>query len=203
MTLRGVIRHGGGVCILIFGIALVVYMVWSIVDTGHWNTLGAGFFGLLAIALGWTTLFPNTWEPIAVDPDDPFMTVAVERARSTLPRLIEGVREGRKHAMVKFPLVGAGGEVEQVWGVVHSLADETATVSLVSEPIDAPEGLEPRQPVALADVIDWMLVAGDGTTEGGFSHLAMLQVYKREKGTLPRGVKKDFESFKDLRLEDL
>ncbi len=90
-----------------------------------------------------------------------------------------------------------------IWGLVHGLEGETASVSLANEPICDQQGADPRRTVALADLEDWMLVDGQGRVEGGFSRLAMLQIYKRRQGYVPRRLVRTLEDCVDLRAAEL
>ena len=201
--IREILSRTFGVVSLILGLAFVVGAVWAIHDTSRWGYLGAAVAGLLFIGVGWSRLFPNVLEPMPVDSDDPLMLKANEQARRESNRLKRGLHEGRKQALLKFPLKTADGETEHIWAVIHSIDGETATITLANEPVGTLEDENPRQQVHMSDMEDWMLVDGDGKAEGGYTHLAMARIFKREKGYLPRAIKQGLRDFTDFRYEDV
>lgn len=203
--MREILSRSFGALIVLTGFAIVGYAAWSGYTSGRWSDLLPALLGLVFITVGWPRLFPDTFAPLPVNQDDPLMRAAIDQARREMRRLLDGVREGRKQAFVKFPMQTRSGEVEHIWGIVHSIDRQAALVSLANQPVDAPaEGQrDPRIRVEVSDVEDWMLVAGDGTTEGGYTTKAMAQIYKREKGYLPAALKKQLKVFKDFQLRDI
>ena len=191
-----------GSVFVLFGLVLLGGAAWAIHDTGKWSFAGAGILALVVIRAGWSRLFPNAYEPLAIDPDDPLFAAAAARARQEIERLERGLLEGGREAYVKFPAPNRAGGVEHVWALAHSLEGDSFTVTIVNEPLQPLEDGRPRQLVGKAEIDDWMLVASDGTTEGGYSHLAMAKRFRQEKGYLPSSVKKELRSFVDLDLED-
>ena len=200
-----VLSRSLGAVFMLLGIAASLGVVWSMIADGHWtlNKVGAMFLGLVMLAMGWARLFPNYYAPISVDHTDPVMQEAIDRARRELPRLRAALDEGRKQAFIKFPLKSSGGETEHIWGVVHSLSDEAAQVSLVNEPVHEPESKDLRFSVPLTDIEDWTLVDGGGAIDGGYTHVALARVYKREKGFVPHAMRKQLAEFRDLDLSQL
>jgi uncharacterized protein YegJ (DUF2314 family) len=168
------------------------------------KTAGAIVLSLVLLAIGWARLFPNHWAPIPVDHDDPVMQEAIKHAQRELPRFRAGVAEGRKEAFVKFPLKAADpAETEHIWGVVHSLTEDAAQVSLANEPVHEREEQDLRFQVPLADIEDWTLCDAAGNYEGGYTHLALARIYKREKGFLPRAMRKQLAAFRDIDLNQI
>jgi uncharacterized protein YegJ (DUF2314 family) len=202
--MREILSRSFGALIVLTGFAIVAYAAWSGYTSGRWRELLPAILGLVFITVGWPRLFPDTFAPLPVNQDDPLMKAGIEQARREMRRFLDGVHEGRKQAFVKFPMQTRSG-VEHIWGIVHNIDRETALVSLANQPVDAPaEGRQdPRIRVEMSNVEDWMLVASDGTTEGGYSTKAMAQIYKREKGYLPAALKKQLAVFKDFRLQDI
>jgi uncharacterized protein YegJ (DUF2314 family) len=167
------------------------------------RTVGGIALCLVLLATGWGRLFPDYYAPIPIDHDDPLMKAMIERARSELPRFRQAIEAGRKEAFVKFPLRSPGVETEHIWGVVHSLTDAGAQVSLANEPVHEHEGKDLRFAVPLADIEDWMLFDAGGVVEGGYTHLALARMYKREKGFLPHAMRKQLAPFRDLDLNQV
>ena len=196
------LSRGLGVVFMLLGIAAALGLIGSMIADGDFTVgkVGGVFLGLLVLAMGWQRLFPNYYAPIPVDHQDPLMQEAMAHARRELPRLRAGVDEGRKQAFVKFPLKSASGEIEHIWGVVHSLGADAAQVSLVNEPVNKPESQDPRFSVPFADIEDWTLVDGAGVIDGVYTHVALARLYKREKGFLPHAMRKELAAFRDLDL---
>lgn len=203
--MREILSRSFGALVVLAGIAIIGYAAWSTFGSGRWSDLLPAILGIVFVTIGWPRLFPDTFAPLPVSHDDPLMRAGIDQARRELRRFTDGLREGRKQAFVKFPMKTRNGDVEHIWGIVHSLDRQTALVSLANEPVDAPaEGRQdPRIRVEMSDLEDWMLVASDGTTEGGYTTKAMAQIYKREKGYLPAALKKQLAVFKDFRLQDI
>ena len=202
--LRDTLSRLFGLVLVLFALAIAVAVVWAIADTGQWSYAGALILALLIAGTGWPRLFPNVFAAYPVDRDDPIMRDAIARARRELGRLRTGVSEGRKEAYLKFPLKTANGDIEHIWGTVHSISSESAVVSLANEPIGEIDVSEdPRRTVHLSEAEDWMLVSSDGTTEGGYTHLAMARIVKRDKGRLPSAVRESLRTFKDIRDDEL
>lgn len=128
-------RLFGGV-LVIFGIGTIIAAIWAIYDTQRWGHVGTALLALAAIAFGWRRVFPDAFEAIPIANDDPLMEAATERARKELPRFRRGVAEGGKEAFIKFPLRSRMGNVEHIWGLVHTLKGDSISVTLANDPIE-------------------------------------------------------------------
>lgn len=200
---RELLSRSFGAVVVIAGIALIGGAVWFAYDTGRWAHLGGALLGLVFLSVGWPRLFPDVFGPQAIDPQDPLIVAATDQARNEVNRLKEAVNEGRKQVFIKFPLGMQNGATEHIWGLVHQIEREDVIVSLANEPIDTPKNEDLRIRVALADIEDWVLLSSDGSTEGGYTMKAIAQIYKRDKGYLPRTLRKELAVFKDFRIEDI
>jgi uncharacterized protein YegJ (DUF2314 family) len=200
---RELLSRSFGAVVVIAGVALIGGAIWFAYDTGRWAHLGGALLGVVFLSVGWPRLFPDVFRPQVIDPEDPLMTAAMDQARREVDRLKEAVSEGRKQAFIKFPLGMQNGATEHIWGLAHQIEGEDVVVSLVNDPIDTPKTEDPRMRVALAEIEDWTLLSGDGSTEGGYTMKAMAQIYKRDKGYLPRNLRKELAMFKDFRIEDI
>ena len=195
------LSRGAGLLGVALGLLMLVVAAYRL--PGDWRPWLLVIVGLWFVWAGWRQFLPSDLPPMAIDPADPAFTEAKQRAHREIARLHAGLAEGRKEALVKFPLQTDTGEREQVWGVLHSLADATATVTLVSDPVGDPGALDARLRIPEADLLDWILGSADGALEGGFSHLAMAKQYKREKGYLPYSLRKQLAKFTDFTLSDV
>jgi len=204
--LREVLSRSVGVLLMLIAAAAaagLVLFIGSAAGDFEWKHLGGFIACAILAALGWSLLFPDHYAPIPVDLDDPVMRASIEQARAELIRLRRGIDEGRKQPFIKFPLKSAEGETEHIWAVVHLLTDETAQVSLANEPVHEHAEMDPRFSVPLADLEDWALVDRNGITEGGYTHLALARMYKRDQGFIPRAMRKQLAAFRDLDLDQL
>jgi uncharacterized protein YegJ (DUF2314 family) len=104
-------------------------------------------------------------------------------------------------AYVKFPM-SVDGNTEHVWGVAHSHSNGSVVVSLMSIPVGGlSEDMLNRRSVPMKQVEDWMLLDSSGKTYGGYTMLALAQIYRREYGKLPRRMRKELEQFADFSLD--
>jgi len=137
-------------------------------------------------------------DAIPIDIDDPLIQKLIEKSRSEIDRLTQGLDEEKKEAYVKFPYK-FGDEIEHVWGTVHYIKEDYVLVSLDSLPVgEVPEIATGRLKVKLAEIEDWMLVDNDGKTYGGYSILGLAKIYTREHGKLPKEYERDLERFVDF-----
>jgi hypothetical protein len=57
--------------------------------------------------------------------------------------------------------------------------------------------------VPLAAIEDWTLIDGAGAIDGGYTHVALARLYKREKGFMPHAMRKQLAAFRDLDLSQI
>lgn len=146
--------------------------------------------------LGWIltpAVLLHLWRPqpsldvMAIDRSEPEMRDAIARAQAELPRFLAGLAHGTKEAFVKYPIATQRGTTEHVWGVAHRQDGQAIVASLASEPVMALEDAFPaRERIPLHAIEDWMLTDRQGRAEGGYSHLAMVQIYRRIHRRAPR-----------------
>lgn len=107
----------------------------------------------------------------AVDPGDPEMNAAMDKARSTVEsfiRQLPAVRAGGEFFSVKFP-ISENGETEHVWINEPGFDGEHFTGYLSSEPVNLPSWSSgDRVSVAADGISDWLAIV-DGALYGGFT----------------------------------
>ncbi len=167
---------------------------------------GAGA-AMVMMYIGFPALMLKLWKSyppmyaVPVEPGDPDMQRAIDRARREIGRFERGIRDAKKEAYVKYPVSVEDGGVEHVWGLAHSIEKGGVVVTLVNEPVgelvDAGQS-SPRGRIPLTEIEDWMLVDTDGKCEGGYSHLALVQIYRRIHGKIPKSYLRDLEAFVDI-----
>jgi uncharacterized protein YegJ (DUF2314 family) len=152
-----------------------------------WISIGLAWGVTPMILLSMWKVRPSL-EVLPAGTADPEMRAAREQARSELPRFFTGLESGRKDAFIKYAIHTRNDTTEHVWALAHRRDGECIVAGLVSTPVREIEGDEEsdlREHVAIADIEDWMLVDGAGRVEGGYTHLAMVQIYRRIYGTMP------------------
>ena len=138
---------------------------------------------------------------VAIEPDDEFTKQCIARAHEEFHRFEAGLSEGKKEAFVKFAIKSDDG-VDHVWGVAHCLHEGQVTVTLANDPvhkIDESQHQDLREKVPLSEIQDWMLMDKHGNCEGGYTHLAMVNAYRKEHGKVPQKYLKDLKNFVDLK----
>jgi uncharacterized protein YegJ (DUF2314 family) len=138
---------------------------------------------------------------VEVDPGDPDMEECIRRSRSEVSRFIKGMHESKKEAFVKYIIETEYDTTEHVWGMAHAIEGDSIVVSMVNEPVnDFEKGSEPdpRNKIQLTDIEDWMLVDRQGNCEGGYTHLGLVKIYKKQYGKVPRKYLRDLSNFIDI-----
>ncbi len=135
---------------------------------------------------------------IGVDPDDPILTAATSRARATLKRFWTYLAEGRHECFVKFPLSTRSGEIEHIWGVVHSREGEQLIVSLANDPVDEPVSDDSRKTVPVSEIEDWQVFVSDDEIRGGYSILAIAEIARQRGLRLSSKSRRAMRAFVDL-----
>jgi uncharacterized protein YegJ (DUF2314 family) len=133
-----------------------------------------------------------------VSPDDPLMVEAVQKARSSLDRMRTLYPEHCTDTVVRFPLRTKSGRIEQVWGDLLELGNDTAKVYLRTPPVEDAELSDRTIEVALADISDWQIEMRDGSLRGGFTNRAMFRIFEREEGAPHPAAKEQLARFKDV-----
>lgn len=197
--IRETIARLFGALILLAGLGAIAWGLRVAFGQGQWSALAVSLLGVFAALYGLSRCFPGQPPPLPIETDDPLMAAAIERARQHIDRFIAGLAEGRREALVKYPMKTGFGDNEHVWAVAHSIDGDAVVVTLMSEPVgDEAEIKNERTHVPLAEVEDWLLVDDSGRMEGGFTQIAMAQIYKRAKGYVPYAIRKGLPNFADL-----
>jgi hypothetical protein len=183
--------------------AYAVYVAAALLPGGSAHPVPAllGFFVIGRPSLLYALLgrFHLRLEPLAIDPDDPLMTRAVELARASHPRMRELCARGLA-TLVHFPFdsrpaEGDGGDErsetvrENLWGEVLELSAASARVRVVTPPHFHCEPVDVLD-VPIAKLLDWEIELEDGSIEGGFATRAMAAVSEREGLDVPPWIAK-------------
>ena len=151
--------------------------------TASWTLLA-----LVTLFVAWRVLraraLSNRVTPMRED--EPWLLVAVQRARESFAEMQALVRGGKQVA-VKFPLANGAGDIEHVWGGVSATDDEGAEVVILT-PLLVGETPQGPQRVGRGQLEDWQAFLDDGTIRGGFTTQAQLAVCRRENLRIPRAL---------------
>jgi uncharacterized protein YegJ (DUF2314 family) len=195
---RETLQRSFGAFVALVSVVIVVTLAWAGFQNGNWSYAWAGLAAVGGFFYGIGQLFPGEAPPMPVTPGDPLMQKAIDDARRSMNRFRSALGEGRKDALVKYPLRTKGGGIEHVWAAAHSMDGTTVVTSLLSQPLGEIEALDARQPVPVAEIEDWMLVDTEGRIEGAYTQIAMARIYKRDKGFVPYAVRMSLRDFADL-----
>lgn len=143
---------------------------------------------LVIVGIGvlvWAGLRYATPRATPIAPDDPLWVSAVERARATLGEMRELHQAGRQ-VWVKFPLQGAPGATEHVWGSVTSMHDDRLRCRIETPPVAGASAASlGEMEILFAEIEDWQVELADGTIRGGFTTRAQAQIAKRRGEPIP------------------
>ncbi|MFT5048690.1 MAG: hypothetical protein ACI8QZ_000077 [Chlamydiales bacterium] len=135
-------------------------------------------------------------EPILLDPDEPLLLDAFERARASLPRLREAFRACPESTGLRFAFETDMQTTEHLWGAVVSMSETHAMVDIMTRPIEH-EGPIEQQSIPLAEIQDWEAEFSDGALEGGFTTRAMCTYAAREGLPVPRYITKRVQLYRN------
>lgn len=119
-----------------------------------------------------------------IDVTDSRWSAAVEKARSTISEMQALHVAWPSEMYVKYPLKTKTGSIEHVWGRLLALSADDMSVSLETQPIEAPVGTAPFV-VPVSDLEDWQLVLPDGRIRGGFTTHAQIEIAKTTGAAIP------------------
>ena len=197
--IREVLSRAWGVVVLLVGLALVFWGLYASFRLGEWSKLLALLPGGGLVLFGLGKLFPGEPPPIPIETGDPIMEQAMQQARREWHRFERGLAEGKREALVKFPLKTGFGDNEHVWAVAHSIDNGEVVASIASEIVgDEAEVKNERQRVPVSEIEDWLLVDDGGRMEGGFTQIAMAKIYQRDKGYVPYAIRQTLPNMVDL-----
>ena len=197
--IREILGRLWGVVALLVGLGFVWWALYASFRLGEWGKLlalapGAGF-----VLYGLGKMFPGQPPPIPIETGEPLMEEAIQRARREWRRFERGLAEGKREALVKYPLKTGFGDNEHVWAIAHSIDNGEVVTSLASEIVgDDVDVKAERQRIPVSEIEDWLLIDDSSRMEGGFTQIAMAKIYKRDRGYVPYAIRKGLPNFADL-----
>ena len=163
-----------------------------------WGTTGAVVAGAICVHVLFERLFSGSRHlgAAAVSNDDPLMLSALEEAKRTWPQFRQLFALHPKDSLVKFRLTTKAGDIENVWGDLLELADETATVYLRTMPVGDADLSSRRMTIPVADIVDWQVMVPDGSLRGGFTQQATFRIIEREEGSLSNKFREELARYR-------
>jgi hypothetical protein len=144
---------------------------------------------LAAIAiLVWVGLKYATPGGSPIAPDDPLWVAAVERARATIPEMLDHQRQGRE-VWVKFPVATRSGRKEHVWGRITALQGDSLQCAIETPPASpASAAAVGMTEIQAAEIEDWQVELEDRSIRGGYTTKAQAEIARRAGHTVPSHV---------------
>ena len=197
--IREILGRLWGVVALLVGLGFVWWALYASFRLGEWGTLFALVPGAGFVLYGLGKMFPGQPPPIPIETGEPLMEEAIQRARREWRRFERGLAEGKREALVKYPLKTGFGDNEHVWAIAHAIDNGEVVTSLSSEIVGNEVDVKvERQRIPVSEIEDWLLLDVSGRMEGGFTQIAMAKIYKRDRGYVPYAIRKGLPNFADL-----
>ncbi|HEX6250008.1 MAG TPA: DUF2314 domain-containing protein [Gemmatimonadaceae bacterium] len=131
------------------------------------------------VILVWLGIRYATPRGSPIVPDDPLWVAAVERARATIPEMLEHQRNGRE-VWVKFAIRTKSGTKEHVWGRITKVRGDSLECTIETPPAApaATAGFGMTE-IASAEIEDWQVELEDSRIRGGFTTKAQAEMARR------------------------
>jgi len=198
-VIREILGRLWGVVALLVGLGFVWWALYASFRLGEWGKLFALVPGAGFVSYGLGRMFPGQPPPIPIETGEPLMEEAIQLARREWRRFERGLAEGKREALVKFPLKTGFCDNEHVWAVAHSIDNGEVVTSIASEIVgDEVDVKTERQRIPASEIEDWLLLDDSGRMEGGFTQIAMARIFKRDRGYVPYAIRKGLPNFADL-----
>jgi uncharacterized protein YegJ (DUF2314 family) len=123
--------------------------------------------------------------PLIIEPNDPLMQEAVQKAKDSIPRFRELAGQPNKGVRVKVPFVSSTGTTEHLWAEVLSFRDSQMDVRYLTPPVTHHGRLERLHTHPVADLTDWQVELQSGRYAGGFTMRVMFVRGREQWGSLP------------------
>lgn len=127
--------------------------------------------------------------PLNIDPDDPLMNEAMNKAREEIGEFCRLFGERPQDCHVKVPLITSAGELEYLWAEALKIEGDKIDVRLTTPPVTHTGKLERLQTFPLKEVVDWTVGRADGKIKGGFTMRVMFVRGREQWGDLPEKLK--------------
>jgi len=176
--------------------------LWFGLGNAHWGIkVGAILVGILVVHWIWERVFYSSLPPpgtMQIAKDDPLLLAAMEQGRATFGKFLEIYPQHKSDSAVRFAFETDAGTVESLWGDLLELDERNATVFLRTPPFEHKGKLEQKIVIDRDKIHDWQVAFRDGTSRGGFTIVAMFNIFEREQGDLPPQMRAQMQQFKEI-----
>jgi len=124
--------------------------------------------------------------PLEIDPDDPLMKAAMEKAKNTLEQFKALYKKYPQDAFVKLYFVSNTNNVEHLGAYVEEMHDDQLKVILVTPPVSHRGHLDREYTCTFDDIEDWQITDADGNIYGGFTQQVMFKIARNKGIKLPK-----------------
>jgi uncharacterized protein YegJ (DUF2314 family) len=147
--------------------------------------------GLGAWAAWWWFIARNRpqFPPLAIDDDDPLMIEARQKAKSSIPQMLELFKDANGFTQVKVPFVTNSGATEHLWAELLSVEGSSIKVRYMTPPVTHTGRLERLHTHVLSDIEDWVVTNDPHRYIGGYSMRVMFRRGRERWGDLPPRLK--------------
>jgi len=128
--------------------------------------------------------------PLPTDPDDPLLKEARDKARESLPQMLDLYKSFPEQSLVKIKFISNSDQVEYLWGELKEVQGNKAKVFLVTPPVSHSGKLDRNMEVDIDKFEDWQITDTEGNKYGGYSQRAMFKIARQKYGKLPRKLAK-------------
>lgn len=151
----------------------------------------AVLLGAVAWVAWWWFIARNrpAFPPLVLDNNDPLMVEARQKAKDSIPQLLELFPSAKENTRVKLPFVSNAGETEYVWAELLSISGADINVRYMTPPVTHAGKLERLHTHPLSDIDDWVVTANPRKYVGGFSMRVMFRRGREQWGDLPPELK--------------
>jgi hypothetical protein len=120
-----------------------------------------------------------------IDPESHEWSEAITKAQASIPILRQLHESGVSPLLIKYAVLGSGGELEHVWGELRSIGSESFTATLETPMLYPPASLTPPFSLPLSTLEDWQAFLPDGSIRGGYTTQAEIGLYRQAGKKLP------------------
>lgn len=151
------------------------------------------FAGIVTWAGWWWFIARNrpVLPPLAIDDNDPLMIEARQKAKDSIPQMLELFKDAKDCTNVKIPFVTSSGEMEHLWAELLSVEGSSMKVRYTTPPVTHTGKLERLHTHALSEIEDWVVTKDPNRYMGGYSMRVMFQRGRELWGDLPPDLKEE------------
>lgn len=143
--------------------------------------------GLAARVAWWWVIARNRPRvpPLAISDDDPLMIEARQKAKESVPQMLELFIGAKDATRVKIPFVTSSGTTEYLWAELLAVDRDSISVRYMTPPVTHTGRLERLHTHRIADIVDWVVTSDPDRYIGGYTMRVMFRRGREQWGSLP------------------